>query len=117
MLDCNFSVSSRDEQYKKNKRTLHLLLQPTAATNVDFFFVTAVRCTYFLQLLVANMMMMIAFIIIKSGLVPLIEALCALIYLRFEISVVLLTFSSCLFRERKKMLKENKKAVSPLLVV
>ena len=33
-------------------------------------------------------MMMIAFIIIKSSLVPLIEGLCAQIYFRFEISVV-----------------------------
>jgi len=34
------------------------------------------------------MMMMIAFITIKSCLVPLIEGLCAQIYFRFEISVV-----------------------------
>ena len=34
------------------------------------------------------MMMMIAFITIKSSLVPLIEGLCAQIYFRFEISVV-----------------------------
>jgi len=33
-------------------------------------------------------MMMIAFITIKSSLVPLIEDLCAQIYFRFEISVV-----------------------------
>ena len=33
-------------------------------------------------------MMMIAFITIKSSLVPLIEGLCAHIYFRFEISVV-----------------------------
>jgi len=33
-------------------------------------------------------MMMIAFITIKSSLVPLIEGLCAQIYFRFEISVV-----------------------------
>ena len=36
----------------------------------------------------SNMMMMIAFITIKSSLVPLIEGLCAQIYFRFEISVV-----------------------------
>ena len=35
-----------------------------------------------------HMMMMIAFITIKSSLVPLIEGLCAQIYFRFEISVV-----------------------------
>jgi len=35
-----------------------------------------------------NIMMMIAFITIKSSLVPLIEGLCAQIYFRFEISVV-----------------------------
>jgi len=35
-----------------------------------------------------TMMMMIAFITIKSSLVPLIEGLCAQIYFRFEISVV-----------------------------
>jgi len=58
-------------------------------------------------------MMMIAVITIKSSLVPLIEGLCAQIYFRFEISVVcshLLLFNFC---ERKNMLKENKKAVSP----
>ena len=36
------------------------------------------------------LMMMIAFITIKSSLVPLIEGLCAQIYFRFEISVVCL---------------------------
>ena len=36
----------------------------------------------------ACVMMMIAFITIKSSLVPLIEGLCAQIYFRFEISVV-----------------------------
>ena len=35
-----------------------------------------------------EMMMMVAFITIKSSLVPLIEGLCAQIYFRFEISVV-----------------------------
>jgi len=57
-------------------------------------------------------MMMTAFITIKSSLVPLIEGLCVQIYFRFEISVVLLTSSSFLFCERNNMLKENKKAVS-----
>ena len=37
---------------------------------------------------IACMMMIIAFITIKSSLVPLIEGLCAQIYFRFEISVV-----------------------------
>ena len=36
----------------------------------------------------APVMMMIAFITLKSSLVPLIEGLCAQIYFRFEISVV-----------------------------
>jgi len=36
----------------------------------------------------SGLMMMIAFITIKSSLVPLIEGLCAQIYFRFEISVV-----------------------------
>ena len=57
-------------------------------------------------------MMMIAFITIKSSLVPLIEGLCAQIYFRFQISVVLLTSSSILFCEGRNVLKENKKAVS-----
>ena len=57
-------------------------------------------------------MMMIAFITIKSSLVPLIEGLCAQIYFRFQISVVLLTSSSFLFCEGRNVLKENKKAVS-----
>jgi len=43
------------------------------------------------------LMMMIAFITIKSSLVHLIEGLCAQIYFRFEILVVLLTSSSLLF--------------------
>ena len=58
-------------------------------------------------------MMMIAFITVRSSLVPLIEGLCAQIYFRFEILVVLLTSSFFLFCERKNILKENKKAVSP----
>ena len=58
-------------------------------------------------------MMMIALITVKSSLVTLIEGLCAQIYFRFEISVVLLTSSFCLFCERENVLKENKKAVSP----
>ena len=37
---------------------------------------------------VGVLMMMIAFITVKSSLVPLIEGLCAQIYFRFEISVV-----------------------------
>ena len=36
----------------------------------------------------SDILMMIAFITIKSSLVPLIEGLCAQIYFRFEISVV-----------------------------
>jgi len=52
-------------------------------------------------------MMMIAFITIKSNLVPLIEGLCAQIYFRFEISVVLLTSSSFLFCERKNVLNKD----------
>jgi len=40
------------------------------------------------EVLVIRIMMMIAFITIKSSLVPLIEGLCAQIYFRFEISVV-----------------------------
>jgi len=42
-----------------------------------------------------RMMMMIAFITIKSSLVPLIEGLCAQIYFRFEISVVYHNRLSC----------------------
>jgi len=52
-------------------------------------------------------------LLLESGLVPWIEDLCAQIYLRSEISVVLITSSSFLFCERKNVLKENKKAVSP----
>jgi len=36
----------------------------------------------------SDVMMMIAFITVRSSLVPLIEGLCAQIYFRFEISVV-----------------------------
>ena len=58
-------------------------------------------------------LMIIAFITIKSSLVPLIEGLCAQIYCRFEISVVCSHLLLFFFCERKNMLKENKKAVSP----
>jgi len=58
-------------------------------------------------------MMMIVFIIIKSSLVTLIEGLCAQIYFRFEMSVVVLASSSFQFGGRNNMFKENKKAVSP----
>jgi len=51
-------------------------------------------------------MMMIAFITIKSSLVPLIEGLCAQIYFRFEISVVCSHLLLFFFCERKNMLKE-----------
>jgi len=48
------------------------------------------------------MMMMIAFIIIKSGFVPLIEDLCAQRYFRFEnIGVFAFTSSAFLFRKKK----------------
>jgi len=53
-------------------------------------------------------LMMIAFITIKSSLVPLIEGLCAQIYLRFEISVVCSHLLLFFFVKEKNMLKENK---------
>jgi len=53
-------------------------------------------------------MKMIAFITIKSSLVPLIEGLCAQICFRFEISVVLLT-SSSFFLVKKKSQKKTKR--------
>ena len=46
-------------------------------------------------------MMMIAFITIKSSLVPLIEGLCAQIYFRFEISVVCSRLLLFFFVKRK----------------
>jgi len=52
-------------------------------------------------LVLQDVMMMIAFITIKSSLVPLIEGLCAQIYFTFEISVVLLTSSSFFFVKEK----------------
>jgi len=57
-------------------------------------------------------MMMIAFITINSGLVPLIEGLCAqILYFRFEISVFCLHIFCFSFSEGKISFK--KKAVSP----
>jgi len=47
------------------------------------------------------LLMMIAFITIKSSLVPLIEVLYAQIYFRFEISLILLTSSSFIFCESR----------------
>jgi len=56
--------------------------------------------------------MMIAFITIKSSLVPLIEGLCSQIYsFRFEIIGGLRSHPLIFFFERKNMFK--KKAVSP----
>jgi len=46
------------------------------------------RYILFIRFFSPLLMMMIAFITIKSSLVPLIEGLCAQIYFRFEISVV-----------------------------
>ena len=58
------------------------------------------------------MMMMIAFITINSGLVPLIEGLCAQIFfLRFEIISGLRSYLLLSFFGRKNLLK--KKAISP----
>ena len=56
------------------------LLNPTDFSRSDTILVT---CNYSFVL-----MMMIAFITVRSSLVPLIEGLCAQIYFRFEISVV-----------------------------
>ena len=59
-----------------------------------------------------KMMMMFAFITMNSGLVPLIEGLCAqILYFTFEIISGLLSHLLLLFFRRKNMLK--KKAVSP----
>jgi len=59
-----------------------------------------------------NLMMMIAFITINSGLVPLIEGLCAqILYFRFEIIGGLRSHLLFFFFERKNIFK--KKAVSP----
>jgi len=52
-------------------------------------------------------MKMIAFITMKSSCVPLIEGLCAQIYFRFEISVVLLTSSSFIFCEKKQSVERK----------
>ena len=59
---------------------------------------------------------MIVFITINSGLVPLIEGLCAQIYyLRFEIIGGLRSHLLLFFSGRKKMLKEKSKISSRLL--
>jgi len=59
-----------------------------------------------------GMMMMIAFITINSGLVPLIEGLCAqILYFRFEIISSSRSHLWLFFFGRKNILKE--KAVSP----
>ena len=54
-------------------------------------------------------MMMIAFITIKSSLVPLIEGLCAQIYFRFEISVVCSHFLFFFFVKEKTCYKKTKR--------
>ena len=50
--------------------------------------IVALSSSFGASLTVAPSMMMIAFITIKSSLVPLIEGLCAQMYFRFEILVV-----------------------------
>jgi len=58
-------------------------------------------------------MMMIAFIIINGGLVPLIEGLCAqILYFRFEIINGLWSNLLLFLIERKNILKKLEKAVS-----
>jgi len=57
------------------------------------------------------LMMMIAVITMKSSLVPLIEGLCAHIYFRFEISMVLYSHFFAFLFWKKNSLK--KKTVSP----
>jgi len=57
--------------------------------------------------------LMIAFITIKSSLVPLIEGLCAQIYFRLEISVVCSHVLVFFFVKEKMCEKKTKKAVSP----
>ena len=56
-----------------------------------------------------NVMMMVAFITIKSSLVPLIEGLCAQIYFRFEISVVCSHFLLFFFVKEKTCKKKTKR--------
>jgi len=66
------------------------------------------RCSLSLRFL----MMMIAFVTMNSGLVPLIEGLCAqILYFRFEIIGGLRSHLLLFFFGRKHMLKE--KAISP----
>ena len=55
-----------------------------------------------------HIMMMIAFITIKSSLVPLIEGLCAQIYFRFEISVVCLHLLLFFFVKKKHVKRKQK---------
>jgi len=55
--------------------------------------------------------MMIAFTTVKSSLVPFVEGLCAPIYYRFEISVLLRSHLLLFLIGRKNMLR--KKKVSP----
>ena len=54
-------------------------------------------------------MMMIAFITVRSSLVPLIEGLCAQIYFRFEISVVCTHLLLFFFVQEKICLKKTKR--------
>ena len=69
-------------------------------------------CMYMYIYIYIYMMMMIAFITINSGLVPLIEGLCAQIYyFRFEIICGLRSHLLLFFFKRQNRLKE--KAVSP----
>ena len=72
MLDCNgYCCGCR----RVSQKTAGVVNQVSKS---DFSFLSLDRL----------LMMMIAFITIKSSLVPLIEGLCAQIYFRFEISVV-----------------------------
>jgi len=65
--------------------------------NTKHLYVTGVTGSY----ISVPVMMMIAFITVRSSLVPLIEGLCAQIYFRFEISVVCVHILCFSFSEEK----------------
>jgi hypothetical protein len=91
----------------------HLILASQLATGM-ILAIAIISRLLCLQGTRGSSMMMIAFITVKSGLVTLIESLCAQIcYFRFEIicGFAITSHLFCFFFERKNMFK--KRAVSP----
>ena len=82
-IQTHMGASPAPSLYKRDNRTTHVCIYIHTYIYINIY--TGSGCRK------CQSMMIIAFITMKSSLVPLIESLCAQIYFRFEISEVLLT--------------------------